>query len=71
MTKKALDVNELMCDNNTVKTHHINRSDFKKKTWLSRKDLFFPLLQYIYICVCVYIIYIMYMCVYVYIYCIT
>ena len=25
-----------MCDNNTVKTRHINRSDFLKKTWLSR-----------------------------------
>ena len=53
MTKKALDVNELMCDNNTVKTHHVNRSDFKKKTWLSRKDLsFFPYCNiYIYVCV--------------------
>ena len=29
MTKKASDVNEiLLCDNNTVKTHHVNRSDF-------------------------------------------
>ena len=71
MTKKALDVNELMCDNNTVKTHHINRSDLKKKTWLSRKDLFFPLLQYIYIyiyiCVCLYNIYYVYVCVCIYI----
>ena len=31
MTKKALDANELLCDNNTVKTHHVNRSDFFKK----------------------------------------
>ena len=30
MTEKASDVNE-MCDNNTVKTHHVNRSDFFKK----------------------------------------
>ena len=39
MTIKASDANELLCDNNTVKTHHVNRSDFLKKTWLSRKDL--------------------------------
>ena len=32
MTKKALDANKLLCDNNTVlKTHHINQSDFEKK----------------------------------------
>ena len=31
MTKKALDTNELLCDNNTVKTHRVNRSDLKKK----------------------------------------
>ena len=31
MTEKALDANELLCDNNTVKTHHVNRSDFFKK----------------------------------------
>ena len=31
MTKKALDANELLCDNNTVKTHYVNRSDFEKK----------------------------------------
>ena len=31
MTKKALDANELLCHNNTVKTHHVNQSDFKKK----------------------------------------
>ena len=30
MTKKALDVNELLCDDNTVKTHHVNWSDFLK-----------------------------------------
>ena len=33
MTKKALDTNELLCDNNTVKTHYVNRSDFLKKNW--------------------------------------
>ena len=31
MTEKALDANELLCDNNTVKTHHFNRLDFLKK----------------------------------------
>ena len=31
MTEKALDANELLCDNNTLKTHHVNRSDFLKK----------------------------------------
>ena len=31
ITKKALDTNELLCDNNTVKTHQVNRSDLKKK----------------------------------------
>ena len=31
MTKKALDANKLLWDNNTVKTHHVNWSDFKKK----------------------------------------
>ena len=30
MTKKALDAKELLCDNNTVKTHHVNWSDFLK-----------------------------------------
>ena len=30
MTKKALDANKLLCDNNTVKTHHVNWSDFLK-----------------------------------------
>ena len=30
MTEKASDVDE-MCDNNTVKTHHVNWSDFFKK----------------------------------------
>ena len=29
--KKALDANKLLCDNNTVKTHQVNRSDLKKK----------------------------------------
>ena len=36
MTISASDANELLCDNNTVKTRHVNRSDFLKKTWLSR-----------------------------------
>ena len=31
MTKKVFDANELLCDNNTVKTHQVNRSDFKKR----------------------------------------
>ena len=31
MTKKALDANKLLWDNNTVKTDHVNWSDFKKK----------------------------------------
>ena len=31
MTEKALDANELLCDNNTLKTRHVNRSDFLKK----------------------------------------
>ena len=31
MTKKVLDANEILCDNNTVKTHQVNRSDFKKR----------------------------------------
>ena len=30
MTEKASDVDE-MCDNNTVKTHHVNWSDFFTK----------------------------------------
>ena len=32
MTKTALDANELLCDNNTVKTYHVNQSDFFKNT---------------------------------------
>ena len=31
MTITASDANELLCDNNTVKTHHVNRSDFFKE----------------------------------------
>ena len=31
MTKKALDAVEL-CDNNTVRTYHVNQSDFFKNT---------------------------------------
>ena len=31
MSKKVFDANELLCDNNTVKTHQVNRSDFKKR----------------------------------------
>ena len=33
MTEKALDANELLCDNNTVETYHVTRSDFKKKNF--------------------------------------
>ena len=39
MTVKASDTNKLLCNNNTIKTHHVNRSDFFKKTWLSRQDI--------------------------------
>ena len=49
MTKKALDANELLCDNNTLKTHCVNHSDFLKKKLgfldkiLSKKQFFlFP-----------------------------
>ena len=28
MTRKALEANELLCDNNAVKFHHFNRSGF-------------------------------------------
>ena len=31
MTQTASNVNELLCDNNTVKTYHDNRSDFLRK----------------------------------------
>ena len=37
MNIKASDANKLLCDNNTVETHHVNRSVFLKKTWLSRQ----------------------------------
>ena len=30
MTKKALEANVLLCDNNTVKIHYVNQSDFLK-----------------------------------------
>ena len=30
MTKKALEANALLCDNNTVKIHYFNQSDFLK-----------------------------------------
>ena len=39
ITIKASDVNKLLSDNNTDKTHHVNQSDFFQKTWLSRQDL--------------------------------
>ena len=48
MTKEVFDANELLCDNNTVKTHQVNRSDFKKRLGFvdkifSKKQLFsFP-----------------------------
>ena len=48
MTKKVLDANDILCDNNTVKTHQVNRSDFKKRLGFvdeifSKKQLFlFP-----------------------------
>ena len=31
MTIKASNTNKLLCDNNTVKTHHVNWSDFLRK----------------------------------------
>ena len=39
-------MNKLLCDNNTVKTHHVNRSDFLRKVGfldkiLSKKQFFF------------------------------
>ena len=71
MTKKALEVNELMCDNNTVKTHHVNRSDLKKKLAFSKRSVFSPIAIYLYMCVCLYNIYYVYVCVCIYIYCIT
>ena len=39
MTTKASDTNKLLCDNNTVKNHHVSGSDILEKTWLSRQDL--------------------------------
>ena len=39
MNVKASEADELLCDNNTVETLHVNQSDFFKKTWLSRHDL--------------------------------
>ena len=30
MTKKALEANALLCDNNTVKIYYVNQSDFLK-----------------------------------------
>ena len=40
MTKTASDAKEItICDNNTVKSHHVNWSDFFKKTWLFSQDL--------------------------------
>ena len=39
MTIKASDANELFCDNNIGKTHHVNRSYSLKKTWLFRQYL--------------------------------
>ena len=39
LTIKASDANELFCDNNIGKTHHVNRSYSLKKTWLFRQYL--------------------------------
>ena len=39
MTIKASDANELLCDNNTGKTHRVNWSYLLKKTWLFRQYL--------------------------------
>ena len=37
-----------MCDNNTIKSHHVSWSDFFRKTWLSSQDLHYK--KIIYIC---------------------
>ena len=39
MTEKASDANEILCDNNTLKSYDVNRSDFLKETWLSGQNL--------------------------------
>ena len=44
MTKKALGANKLLCDNNTVKIHHVKWSDLKKK--LSFLDKIFSKKQF-------------------------
>ena len=46
MTNKVLDMNELFFDINTVKTHHVNRSNFLKKPgfldkFSSKKQFFY------------------------------
>ena len=41
MNIKASDANKLLCDNNTVETHHVNWSVFLKKLgFLDKKKLF-------------------------------
>ena len=37
--QQASDASKLLCDNNTLKSYHVNRSDFLKKTWLSGQNL--------------------------------
>ena len=44
MTKKTLDANALLCENNTVKNHHVNWLDFLKK--LGFLDKIFDKKQY-------------------------
>ena len=45
MTKKALDANELLCDNNTVKTYHVSQIFLKILSFLdkifNRKNSFY------------------------------
>ena len=41
MTTSASDANELLCDNNTVKTHRVKRSDFLTKTQNVKSNYFY------------------------------
>ena len=40
MTEKALEANELLCDNHTVETHNVIWSDFLKKNLAFQKKVF-------------------------------
>ena len=47
MTEKASDASKLLCDNNTLKSYHVNWSDFLKKTWLSGQNLKYKTILFI------------------------